>query len=144
MSGVVHLVVGPDQHGVVLHGCQTAQACGHPLLRVRPGEDWPLLGDADLVHLPFTDRLLAPELDDAAARFRQLVALLSASGAALSVTLHDVPHDDSPLQRRRRELYAEVIRATRNECTSSARASISASSRRLLTTTPRAARMTAA
>lgn len=109
----VHLVVGPDQHGVVQHGLRIARACGDRVLRVRPGQPWPDPDGAELVHLPFTDRLFAPGLDAAAAAFHSLAAHLAARGAALSVTLHDVPHDDSPLQVRRRALYREVIGAAR-------------------------------
>ena len=109
----LHLVVGPDQHGVVRHGGEIATACGHESVRVRPGQAWPELHGADVVHVPFTDRLFAPDLDLAAARFRQLVDRIADRGAALSVTLHDVPHDDSPLQLRRRAVYRDVIRAAR-------------------------------
>src|SRR5438094_5033595 len=98
---VLHLVVGPAQHGVVLHGRQVAQACGHGLLEA-PDADAAArelaaaaLPAGAVVHLPFTDRLFGPSIEAATDTVLALAGQVAGRGAALSVTLHDVPHDDS-------------------------------------------------
>lgn len=102
---IVHLVVGPDEHGVVRHGLEIAAACGHDV--VRTVDDLPV--DATVVHVPFTDRLFGATAEDAGDALCALAAHIAGLGASLSVTLHDVPHDRSPLQRRRRAVYERVI-----------------------------------
>ncbi|SHH09240.1 Glycosyltransferase, GT2 family [Jatrophihabitans endophyticus] len=113
MTDVVHLVVGPAEHGVVRHARLVAAACGQRTLHVASIDELPARPDADVVHLAWTDRLLGPALDVSGAAFERVAAWVAAAGASLSVTLHDVPHDDSDLQRRRRVLYARVIAAAR-------------------------------
>lgn len=104
----VHLVVGPDEHGVVRHGLHVARACGDGI--VRDPADLPVaLATADVVHVPFTDRLFGATAEAALAAIAGLADTVAAAGASLSVTLHDVPHDDSPLQRRRRRAYEQII-----------------------------------
>ncbi len=110
---VLHLVVGPDQHGVVRHGAQVADACGHRLVRTAapgplPAED---LAGVDVLHVPFTDRLFAARCEDAATAFEALVAPARARGVAVSVTLHDLPAFDDALDTRRRAAYDRVVRA---------------------------------
>ena len=112
---VQHVVVGPDEHGVVRHGVQVARACAQPLLRGSAPDPGALDPDAlgrgavEIVHLPFTDRLFAPRCEDAAAAFAALIAPARARGLSVSVTLHDLPADDSPLERRRRAAYEAVV-----------------------------------
>lgn len=111
MSGVLHLVLGPAEHGVVRHGMQIARACGHDL--GRDVADLERVRAGDVVHVSFTDRLFGSGIDAAVTAFAELAARIAARGAALSVTLHDVPHDDSALQRRRRAGYEQVVALAR-------------------------------
>ncbi|WP_375492069.1 glycosyltransferase [uncultured Jatrophihabitans sp.] len=113
MSDVVHLLVGPAEHGVVRHGREIADACGHRSVHVPYPEALPALLACDVVHVPFTDRLFGPDVDAAGAALEWVAQLVARCGAALSVTLHDVPHDGSPLQLRRRELYRQVMSLAR-------------------------------
>ncbi len=113
MTDVLHLVIGPDEHGVVRHAIEIARACGHRLHRLDTVEQLGAVPAADVVHLPFTDRLLGRDLDAAAKAFDGVTRAVAEAGAELSVTLHDLPHDDSPLQRRRRALYDRVVVAAR-------------------------------
>ncbi len=112
---VAHLVIGPDRHGVVRHGELIAEALGHRIIRaetvdrVRQAD----IAGFDVVHLPYTDRLLAARCEDSAAAFEQLVEPLLAGGVAVSVTLHDLPAGDSPLETRRRAAYQRVVAAAR-------------------------------
>ncbi len=112
---IKHLVIGPDRHGVVAHGQLIAAACGHQVLRAATADDIrrDQLAGADVVHLGFTDRLFGVAMPDAVAAVSRLAAEVRAAGACLSLTLHDVPHDDSPLQRRRRDGYRQVIALAR-------------------------------
>ena len=122
VTDVLHLVIGPAEHGVVRHGCLVADACGHRVLRLTGANQLGELRElpaCDVVHLPFTDRLLGATVEAAAAAFDRVAALVAAAGATLSVTLHDVPHDDSPLQQRRRALYGRVLAAARGVVVSS-------------------------
>ncbi len=112
---IVHLVVGPDQHGVVRHACQIAEAGADPIIRAEtpalvPADWW---SGATIVHLPYTDRLFADRCEDSAAEFATLTAPPLAAGVALSITLHDLPAGDSDLERRRRAAYQRVVRDAR-------------------------------
>ena len=108
---VLHVVIGPEEHGVVRHARSVAQACGHPLLRAeRPHEvDPQRLTRASVVHVPFTERLFAPTAEAAATAYETVVAPALAAGVAVSVTLHDLPSGSSPLQERRRAAYDRVV-----------------------------------
>ena len=113
---VLHVVVGPEEHGVVRHAVGAwPSACGHPLLRAeRPEEVDPhRLTRAAVVHLPFTERLFAPTAEAAAAAYETVVAPAVAAGVAISVTLHDLPNGSSPLQERRRAAYDRVVASAR-------------------------------
>ncbi len=67
------------------------------------------LDGAEIVHIPYTDKLFADDCAVSATRFAELAGVVSAHGAALSVTLHDLPVDDSALGRRRFDAYQQVI-----------------------------------
>ena len=112
---VLHVVIGPEEHGVVRHAVGVARACGHPLLRAeRPEEVDPhRLTRAAIVHLPFTERLFAPTAEAAADAYEAIVAPVLAAGVAVSVTLHDLPSGSSPLQERRRAAYDRVVASAR-------------------------------
>lgn len=109
-----HVVIGPDEHGVVRHAVQVARACGHRLeRRASPAGASPVdLESGALVHLPFTDRLFGDLAPDSAAAFAALVDPWRDRGVAVSVTLHDLPDGsgDPGRHRRRRSAYREVVR----------------------------------
>ncbi len=109
---VLHLVPGPAEHGVVRHAVSVARSCGHDVLRVEGGED-PRLPACDVVHVPVTERLFGRDLDAAAGTFARLADAVSGAGATLSVTLHDLPYDDSAFQQRRAQFYRQVLAASR-------------------------------
>jgi len=114
-GSIVHLVVGPDQHGVVRHARQVAEAGGDRLVRAEtpalvPADWW---AGAAIVHVPYTDRLFADRCEVSAAQFAALTAPPLAAGVAMSVTLHDLPAGDSDLEQRRRAAYQRVVRDAR-------------------------------
>ncbi|HSU35536.1 MAG TPA: glycosyltransferase [Propionibacteriaceae bacterium] len=120
---VRHLVVGPDQHGVVRHGTEVAEACGDRLVRAETpasiGPDW--WAEAEIVHLPYTDRLFGERCEESAEAFAAIVAPALAAGVALSVTLHDLPAGDSDREHRRRAAYRRVIADARGIVVNSGR-----------------------
>ncbi len=123
---VVHLVVGPQRHGVVRHGLLVADALGQRVLRVERLEpDGPVpapVPGTDVVHLPFTDRLLAPTAEASADAMERLVTPWLDAGAALSVTLHDLPDvGASALDDRRAAAYVRVLRRARGVVVNSGR-----------------------
>jgi len=110
---VVHLLVGPAEHGVVRHGRLIAAACGRPVrwtenpVPIDPAE----LDGARVVHVPYTDRLFATDCDSSATAFGSVIAPLTAAGVTVSVTLHDLPTADSDWGRRRVAAYRRVVAA---------------------------------
>ncbi|WP_265442712.1 hypothetical protein [Flexivirga meconopsidis] len=110
----VHLVVGPEHHGVVAHaqlllsqppfaGTSVVRAADaqQARARLRPHPDTD-------VHVHFTDQLFG-----GVGRARSTLAELTA-GRRYSVTLHDVPQpSDGPLQSARSEVYRSVARGSR-------------------------------
>jgi len=108
---VLHVVVGPDEHGVVRHGQAVATACGDRLLRLP--EPRPLttaeVGDARVLHVPWTDRLFGRRAEESLVGFLALTAPWVDRGLSLSVTLHDLPVGDSALEERRRAAYRGVV-----------------------------------
>lgn len=93
-----HLVLGPEQHGVVRHAldllAQPALA-GHHVRRFETVEE--LDADADvfaspgLLHVHLTDHLLGTSPADAADRLERL-----ATARPVSLGLHDIPDVDDP------------------------------------------------
>ena len=106
-----HVVIGPDRHGVVMHSQLIAAACGHEVLRAptagEVGRDQ--LSGAEVVHVGFTDRTFGDTMSQAVEALSSLATEVRAAGAGLSLTLHDIPHDDSQLQRRRRAGYRQIM-----------------------------------
>lgn len=110
MSRVVHLIVGPDQHGVVLHAQQIASLCGHRWVRqLVCAPDELRLDRGDVVHVAFTDRLFGRTAEASAEAFGRLADAVEAAQASLSVTLHDLPFGDDELHARRARCYASVV-----------------------------------
>ena len=109
----VHVIVGPQQHGVTRHAQSIADACGHPSLRLDRVDAGALdaldLGGATVAHVAFTDRLFARTAEDSAQAFATLAQALRRQGAEVSVTLHDLPQGHDPLAQRRRRAYAAVV-----------------------------------
>ena len=104
---VTHVVVGPDEHGVVRHGRLVADACGLPIVRLDAPRAVDVTG-ADVVHLPYTDRLFGEQAEESSAAFRAMTEPWIRAGCTVSVTLHDLPSGDSGLERRRRAAYRDV------------------------------------
>jgi GT2 family glycosyltransferase len=106
---VLHLVIGPLQHGVVRHAISVAKACGDTLLRFDEPADCQLPPGFDVIHVPYTDRLFGRNAEASAAAFAAVAQAVISSGARLSTTLHDVPAGDDPLAQRRRSAYRKVV-----------------------------------
>ena len=109
MTRVLHLVIGPHQHGVVRHAELVATACGQDLRSYERVADVDVPTGYDVVHVPFTEQLFGNS--GPADAFEEVAAAVRARGAVLSVTLHDVPQGDSALQVRRRAVYQRVVMA---------------------------------
>lgn len=104
-AATVSLVVGPDTHGVVRHAVGIGATTGVPVVRFADvpaaADVAALAGDAAIAHLHYTDRLFGPDAATAAARLRELVAELRATGLRATglerrvvIGLHDVPELD--------------------------------------------------
>lgn len=110
ITRTAHLVIGPDQHGVVQHASTIAAACGQQLIRQPAWSPDDLeLSPFDVVHVPFTDRLFGTSAEASAVAFSNLADAVEAAGCTLSVTLHDLPVGDDPRQVRRARCYAAVV-----------------------------------
>lgn len=112
---ILHLVVGPDRHGVVMHSALIASACGQRMIRAETADEVRRahLTGAEVVHVGFTDRIFGNTIEEAVAALSGLAAEVRGAGACLSLTLHDIPYDESPLQQRRRAGYLKVIALAR-------------------------------
>lgn len=99
MSTFTHLIVGPEDHGVVEYALALHAHTGGPLVRV---ESWreldestnSILGDAADLHVCFTDHLFGENPEDAVDRVLRL-----SQGKRLSVSFHDVPQREEGEQR---------------------------------------------
>lgn len=104
----LHLVVGPDRHGVVLHAQRLARAGGEEVLRIEDPATAPeataqVAGRALVAQ--FTDRAFGATPAEAA----DALARLSRGAASLQVVLHDVPQaSDGTGQQRRIAAYRRV------------------------------------
>ncbi|SNC65405.1 Glycosyltransferase involved in cell wall bisynthesis [Kytococcus aerolatus] len=117
----LHLVVGPERHGVTRHATRLAEAGGQEIVRV---EDAPqtlaastgpasmpelaerLRGRVVVVH--FTDRAFGPDPASSADAFERLVA----PAAGVQVVLHDLPQpSDGAGMERRAAAYRRVCDA---------------------------------
>lgn len=113
--GRLHVVAGPDRHGVVIHALRLAAALpALARLTVRLSADragetppglataWPA-GSAVLLHV--TDRLLGPDPETAAGLIESL-----ASRYRLALSLHDIPDpgEGGDWFARRRSAYARL------------------------------------
>ena len=103
MTGPVHhLVVGPDEHGVVRCARELASATGSPVISdlEHPPPD-------TAVHVHFTDRLFGRNATEAADAF---TALAERHLAPITVTVHDVPQaSDGHAFEARKDCYRRVI-----------------------------------
>ena len=106
---VLHLVIGPTEHGVVRHATSVAKACGDELFQLDGPEGCQVPRGFDVVHIPYADRLFGVSAEASGEAFARLADAVLASGAQLSVTLHDVPNGDDELAQRRRLSYAKVV-----------------------------------
>jgi GT2 family glycosyltransferase len=120
MSDIAHLIIGPDGHGAVRHAELIARACRHEVIRAARAGDLGSLDRHSVLHVPFTERLFGPTLAAADAAFGLVRERVADARAGLSITVHDVPYDDSPFQLRRRELYRRVMAGARGVVVNSA------------------------
>ncbi|MET0475961.1 MAG: hypothetical protein ABW001_15110 [Mycobacterium sp.] len=95
---VVHLIVGPEHHGVVRFGIElqaALRADGFAGTHHRADDPSGLLPAAVPpgwgVHLQFTDRLFGADASAAVAAVRELVAQVHRGGGRATATLHDLP-----------------------------------------------------
>ena len=106
----LHLLVGPDTHGVTRYAREVAAAA-----RARVVRDRAALPRGGRVHLHLTDRLFGPEPAEAAAVVEHL-----ARRVRLTVTLHDVPQpSDGPVFAARAEAYGRIVLASHAWATNS-------------------------
>ncbi|MGB3770097.1 MAG: hypothetical protein WBA00_03035 [Rhodococcus sp. (in: high G+C Gram-positive bacteria)] len=112
---VAHLVIGPDRHGVVqfalrIRACVLTAGLDAPLIRHESAADVGPLPEVDAVHLHVTDRLFGSSADAAAATVEDVAAAVHSSGAALIVTLHDLPQpSDGRSAAARIDCYRRVV-----------------------------------
>lgn len=110
---VRHAVIGPPHHGVTRYGrgllvaartVEAADAAGHRLRHVDLETASP--GRADLLHVPFTDRIFGATLDAAVDSVRHL--LDREAPRSWVVNLHDLPQREEGADRysRRAAAYA--------------------------------------
>lgn len=84
-----HVVVGPDEHGVVRHALALAATAGSPVVRLaQPDDPLQLPAGVDVAHLHVTDKLFGASPALAAATCTALIRGLT---PRVVVGLHDVP-----------------------------------------------------
>lgn len=109
MTLPTHLIVGPDQHGVVEYAQLLTRAAGGSVIRV---ESWQELDDLSLPPGPlqifFSDHLFGTSPSDATSRVITL-----AQNRPLSVSFHDIPQPEEGSDRfaRRATAYAQLAQA---------------------------------
>lgn len=109
MTLPTHLIVGPDQHGVVEYAQLLTRAAGGTVIRV---ESWQELNDLSLPPGPlqifFSDHLFGTSPSDATSRIITL-----AQNRPLSVSFHDIPQPEEGSDRfaRRATAYAQLAQA---------------------------------
>jgi len=113
---VLHVVVGPRQHGVVIFAERLARLLGGEVRRPDPSAE-PVpepengaAGRPAVALLQFTEQLYAPTTREAGDRFCRTVDGL---GVPAVVVLHDLPDpaDEAGRYRRRARTYARVVDA---------------------------------
>lgn len=90
---IVHMVVGPERHGVVRFGLElntALQARGVAVVECR-AVDRAVIEPGRGVHLQFTDRLFGSDAGQAVDVVHRLIARVKSNGGRVSATLHDVP-----------------------------------------------------
>ena len=131
MTGLVLLVVGPPQHGVVTVARNLADDLAVHTADREPPQPAPVViavpqiadltaqstrpSATDVVHVHFTDQLFGPNCDGAATAYETLARnWIEPAGSTLSVTLHDLPDpaDEPARYRRRRAAFARIVDAT--------------------------------
>ncbi|SIR90017.1 glycosyltransferase family protein [Williamsia sterculiae] len=119
-SAVLHLVVGPHDHGVVRY----ARAVHASLAMDDSGQRLTHVADADaavavvaqpcgpLVHIHVTDKLFGSGATAAATAVVAVVDAAHAAGTRVSLTLHDLPQpSDGAGFHRRRDAYRAMLTA---------------------------------
>jgi glycosyltransferase involved in cell wall biosynthesis len=88
---VVHLIVGPQRHGVVRFGLELVAALrsgGDGIEEVREVSDIP---SGQGVHLQFTDRLFGADAEQAVTAVSEVATDVHRHGGRITATLHDLP-----------------------------------------------------
>ncbi|MDU0479613.1 glycosyltransferase [Staphylococcus chromogenes] len=101
MTKLVHVIIGPEQHGVVEYAIRLHEQVGGPLVRADTVADLPAELPAGPIHLTFTDHLFGSSPDSAVT-----AALGLAAGRALSVSCHDIPQPEEGAERFARRAAA--------------------------------------
>ncbi|AKK01991.1 glycosyltransferase [Corynebacterium epidermidicanis] len=105
MTKLVHVIVGPEQHGVVEYALRLHEQVGGPLVRAETVAELPAELPAGPIHLTFTDHLFGSSPDSAVTAVLNL-----ASGRALSISCHDIPQPEEGSERfaRRAKAYRRL------------------------------------
>ncbi|SDL89210.1 hypothetical protein SAMN04488535_1147 [Corynebacterium mycetoides] len=106
---MIHLIVGPDGHGVTAYALQLAAALGVPdaqIVRETEFTDSPLPDEP--VHVAFTDHLFGADPGEGVDKL-----LARVGRRPLSVSFHDIPQPEEGRQRyhRRAQAYHRLARA---------------------------------
>lgn len=115
MTQPTHLIVGPEQHGVVEYGLLLAQHAGG---RVARFDDWIALPadprelPAGPLHIYFSDHLFGSSPSEALTR-----VLTLAKNRPLSVSFHDIPQPEEGADRFARRAKAYIELAQRADAT---------------------------
>ena len=116
---VVHLIVGPERHGVVRFGVElqaALEAGGVNIERVRAPDHRAARARAvrsgQGVHLQFTDRLFGSDARQAVVAVGELAADVRRGGGRVTATLHDLPQpSDGANYGIRARAYASLVSA---------------------------------
>lgn len=94
MTLPIHVIVGPDAHGVVDYALRLHRVTGGPVVRATHYEDLPSAIAPGPLHFTFTDHLFGDSPDAAAAAVLEL-----AKGRTWSISFHDVPQPEEGAER---------------------------------------------
>lgn len=114
MTRVIHLVVGPQRHGVVrfgraLYDAMARVQAGSSLRQYRQFDEIDFAADGSGVHVQFTDRVFGRTPEEAARAVSAIVAAAERAGGRVTATLHDLPQpSDGRNYPRRLAAYAHV------------------------------------
>ncbi|MET0699334.1 MAG: glycosyltransferase [Mycobacterium sp.] len=88
---VVHLIVGPERHGVVRFGLELQAALRADGYAAEVFRDVGGIPPGRGIHLQFTDRLFGADAEQAVAAVSEVAAGVHRRGGRITATLHDLP-----------------------------------------------------